>query len=106
MLELTEKEVVRRLFEELDESEFLNAIVADEHGQRRDEIIAALQSVEQQRDELAALWATPGELTTAEWQTVRRTLAEREQRLRAEFTAVPPPLANVDIAGRGRRGQT
>jgi site-specific DNA recombinase len=99
MLDPTEKHVTDTLFTELDKPEFLDAIAADEHGQRRDEITTALQGVERQRDELAALWATPGELTTAEWQTARRALAENEQQLRLALAAVPPPMMNVDIAG-------
>ncbi|MGH3521953.1 MAG: hypothetical protein ACRDU4_03775, partial [Mycobacterium sp.] len=55
------------------------------------------RSVDRQRDELAAMWATPGELTMGEWQSARSTLAEHEQRLRAEMAALPPRLVNVDI---------
>ena len=78
--------------------EFLDAIARDDHAQRRDEIGKALAAVEVQRADLAAMWATPGELTTAEWQTARRALAEQEQQLRAYLAAIPPPLVIVDIA--------
>lgn len=102
MLEPTENYVVDELFNELDKPEFLDAIAADDHAQRRDDVLAALSVLEGRRNELAELWATPGELTAAEWQTARRALAEQEQRLRAELAAVPPPMVNVDIgAARG-----
>ena len=93
----TEAHVVAELFAELDKPEFLNAIAADGHADHRDAIADALRATERRRDDLAALWATPGELTTAEWQTARRALAEHEHQLRQELAAVPPPLVNVDI---------
>lgn len=98
MLEPTEAYVINTLFDELDKPEFLAAIAADDHGDRRDELVAALGALERRRDELAELWAQPGELTAAEWRTARRALAEQEQRLRAELAAVPPPMVGMDIA--------
>jgi DNA invertase Pin-like site-specific DNA recombinase len=94
----TEAYVIGELFAELDKPEFLDAIAHDDHAQRRDDIGKALAAVDVQRGDLAAMWATPGELTTAEWQTARRALAEHEQQLRTDLAAVPPPLVNVDIA--------
>jgi site-specific DNA recombinase len=41
----------------------------------------------------------PGSLTTAEWQTARRALTEREQQLRADLAEIPPPMFGLDIAG-------
>lgn len=99
LLEQTEQHVVTELFAELDKPEFLDAIAADDHAQRRDELIAALGALDRQRDELAGMWAQPDQLTTAEWTTARRALAEHEQRLRADLAAVPAPLAGIDIAG-------
>lgn len=98
VLEPAEQHVVDTLFAELDRPEFLDAIAADEHGQRRDEITTALQAVERQRAELAAMWSRPGELTTAEWQAARQGLADQEQQLRRELAELPPPVVNVDIA--------
>jgi site-specific DNA recombinase len=94
----TEDYVVTALFDELDKPEFLDLIAADDHADRRGALTDALRDSERQRDELAALWAIPGELSTAEWQTARRALAEHEQLIRADLAAVPPPLVNVDIA--------
>lgn len=99
LLAETERYVTDRLFAELDKPEFLNAVAADEHGARRDEIATALDALDKQRGELAALWATPGELTITEWQEARRALAENEQRLRTELAELPPPVIDVDIAG-------
>jgi site-specific DNA recombinase len=97
MLEPVEKYVVKELFAELDKPEFLDAIAADDHAGRRDALADALRATERQRNDLAVLWATPGELTTAEWQTARRALVEHEQQLHAALAAVPPPVVNVDI---------
>jgi len=96
MAELAEKNVADRLFAELDKPEFLEAVAADDHEARREQITAALGASDRKRDELAAMWATDA-LTSAEWQTARRAQAETEQRLRAEMAAVPPPLARVSI---------
>jgi DNA invertase Pin-like site-specific DNA recombinase len=98
MLDPVEKHVVDRLFAELDRPGYLDALTADEHGKRRDEITTVLQAIERQRDELAALWATPGGLTMTEWQTARNGLDVNEQRLRRELAEIPPPLMDVDIA--------
>lgn len=86
------------LLAELDKPEFLQAVAADSNAERRDAILASLAADERQRDELARMWATPGELTAAEWRTARRTLAEHEQELLAELAALPAPLVNVDIS--------
>ena len=95
----TEAYVVDALFAELDKPEFLDAIAADDHGARREGIANALDAIEKQRGELAALWATPGELTDTEWKHARRALAEHERMLRSELAELPPPVVNVDIAG-------
>lgn len=97
VLEPTEAHVVDTLFAELDQPEFLEAIAADEHRDRRNEIIVALQGVERQRDELAQMWATPGALTTSEWQTARRALAENELKLRGDLASLPPVAPKMDI---------
>ena len=97
MLDATEQNVADRLFAELDKPEFLEAVAADDHEQRRGQITAALGASDGKRAELAAMWAAD-ELTSTEWQAARRAQAETEQRLRAELAAVPPPLARVSIA--------
>jgi site-specific DNA recombinase len=97
MLPETEAYVVSEMFAELDKPAFLDAIAADDHQARRDGIVQALGDLEAHRNELAEMWATPGELTAAEWRTARRALAEREQQLRIELASIPTPLAGVDI---------
>lgn len=97
LLELTEKHVVDRLWAELDKPEFLEQFAADEHDARRGELMRALADIERQREELAQMWATPGELTTAEWRTARQRLSEQEQQLRSELAELPPPVVDVDI---------
>lgn len=99
VLEKTQDSVVERLFGELDKPEFLAAAVADEHSVRRGEIADALDALDRRRGELAALWATSGELTATEWREARHGLAENERALRQELAALPPSVVNVDIAG-------
>lgn len=97
-MDKAERHVLDRLFAELDKPEFLDAIGADDHARQRDEITAKLGALDGRRNELAETWAA-GDLTAAEWTTARRALAEREQQLRAELAAIPPPMTNVDITG-------
>lgn len=99
LLEKAETVVVERLFAELDKPEFVSTLAADEHAGRRDEISTALDNIDRQRGELAALWATPGELTAAEWSEARRGLGENEQALPREYATLPPPELDVDVAG-------
>ncbi|WP_297551649.1 hypothetical protein [Amycolatopsis sp.] len=99
MLEGTEKYVLDQLWAKLDKPEFLNAIAADAHAARRDEIANELDGLDARRVELAAMWATPGGLTATEWKEARQTIAENERRLRTELSELPPPVFNVDIAG-------
>jgi site-specific DNA recombinase len=97
MLPETEAYVVDELFRELDKPDFLDAIGSDDHADRRDQITGELSALEAKRGDLADLWGS-GDLTGAEWQTARRSLAEHEQRLRADLAAIPPSLIVVDIA--------
>jgi site-specific DNA recombinase len=98
LLTATEDHVLDELWSEVNKPTFLDAIAAGDHEQQRDEIVAALQAVDAQRGELAAMWGTPGQLSTVEWQTARRALAEHEQQLRRDLAALPRPLAGVDVA--------
>jgi DNA invertase Pin-like site-specific DNA recombinase len=97
MLPETQEFVVNSLFAELDKPEFLDAIAEDTQAERREQIVDALGAIDGQRDELARMWATPGELTSAEWKSARRELADREHALRVELAAKPPVPARVDI---------
>jgi hypothetical protein len=97
MADPLERHVADMLFDELDKPDFLDAIAADDHGERRDKIAAELSALEAKRGDLAELWGS-GDLTGAEWQSARRALAEHEQRLRADLAAIPPPMIVVDIA--------
>ncbi|MGO9667490.1 MAG: recombinase family protein, partial [Streptosporangiaceae bacterium] len=73
MLEETEQFVVDELFRELDRPEVMAMVAADDHAERRAEILTALDGVEGQRAELAAMWAA-GDLTAAEWKAARTGL--------------------------------
>jgi len=95
----TEEYVADELFRELDRPEFLAALVADDGGERRDELLAELAGVESRRAELATLWAA-GDATTTEWAAARQSLDAREKTLRADLAAVPAPPVRLDgIAG-------
>jgi site-specific DNA recombinase len=96
MLEATEAYVADRLFAELDRPEFLDAIAADEHAGRRDEITVALTAIEAQRKQLAGLWGAQ-KLNMDEWQTAREGLDQRERSLQAELVSIPRPPARVTI---------
>lgn len=98
MADALEDHVRDEMLAELDKPAFLAGLTADDDGERRKAIVEALDAVERQRNELAELWATPGELTAAEWRTARRALAEREQELQAELVAIPSPLVEIDIS--------
>jgi site-specific DNA recombinase len=93
-----ENHVRDKLLTELDKPEFLAGLSADGDSERRKAALDGLEAVERQRNELAEMWATPGELTAAEWRTARRALAEQEQALQAELVAIPTPLVNIDIS--------
>lgn len=99
VLEKAQASVVERLFKKLDNPEFLATIAADEHAARRAEISKELDALDKRRGELAALWATPGELTDTEWREARKGLKESERELRRELSEMPPPVINVDIEG-------
>lgn len=98
MAEEFEQYVTDQLLDELDKPEFLAAISADDQAEQRDHILGALSAAERQRVELAALWATPGELTAAEWRTARQGIDLREQQLLNQLAALPQPMANIDIS--------
>jgi site-specific DNA recombinase len=98
MADPLEQCVADRLLDELDKPEFLQAVAADDQADRRSAILAELTDTETRRGELAQMWATPGELTAAEWRTARQAITEHEQALRRELAELPPPLVGVDMS--------
>jgi site-specific DNA recombinase len=98
MADELEQHVADQLFDELDKPAFLEAVANDDHTERRETILASLTAAENQRTELAAMWATPGELTAAEWRTARQAIDKREQQLRRELAEMPAPAVDVDIS--------
>lgn len=92
-----EKHVGKRLLDELDQPQFLNAITADEHGARREAILAGLTADENQRTELAKEWGAGG-LTTLEWRAARKAIDDHEQKLRRDLADLPAPLIGIDIS--------
>lgn len=98
MADPLEQHVADELLRALDKPEFLQAIAAADHSAQRNAILAALGAAENQRAELAAMWATPGGLTAAEWRSARDTIEEREHKLRAELSELPAPLVDVDMS--------
>jgi hypothetical protein len=96
MMDPAERHVLDKLWLELDKPVFLDAIAADEHAQRRDELSTALQDLDTQRKRNARR-AGLGEIDDDEWQEMRAALTEREHRLRDELTELPPPVIGVNI---------
>lgn len=88
--------VMERLWAELDKPEFLHAVAVDEYAERRDTAVKELGELEQQRTELAGLWATR-QLTAAEWSAARDALADQERKLSSELANLPAPRAQVDV---------
>jgi hypothetical protein len=92
-----EEHAVERLLEELDKPAFREGLAVDEHAGRRDRLAVDLRAVDDQRNDLATMWAAR-ELTADEWRTARRALAENERRLRSELAAIPPTTEHVDVS--------
>lgn len=94
--------VVSTLWDQLDSPEFLTEIAGGDQAERRQAITAELERQDRKRAELAELW-TDGDLTSTEWQTARRAIAEREQELWGELAAIPAQAIDADHA-RSARG--
>lgn len=92
-----EKNVGKRLLDELDQPQFLAAISEDEYAERRDTITAGLTSAENRRKTLAAQWGR-NKLSDVEWRAARDGIDEDEQRLRRELADLPAPLVGIDIS--------
>ena len=58
MADPLERHVANVLFDELDKPDFLDAIAADDHAERRDESAAELSALEAKRGDLAELWGS------------------------------------------------
>lgn len=93
----TEAWVLDELWAELDKPDFLEALGADDYAARRDEIVKALDALDQQRRDLAREWSTPGALTMTEWREARDGLARQESQLRTQLRELPPPMIDVDV---------
>lgn len=98
MADPLEQYVAERLLDEIERPEFLQAVADNDQSDRRKAILDALAAAERQRDELAQLWATPGELTASEWRSARNALAEQESALRRELAELPAPMVSVDMS--------
>lgn len=97
LAEQAEGHVLDTLMRQLAKPEFLAAIAADEHAERRDQLTAELAEVERRRGVSAGMWGRR-ELTDDEWRSARDDLAADDTRLRAELAEVPPPLGDFDPA--------
>lgn len=96
MAEPLEQHVLEVLFAELDKPEFVDALLADDHGGRRDEIGLELRAIEAQRNQLAAEWSGRA-ISMDEWRTAREALTVQERDLRAELAAIPTPVRPRDL---------
>lgn len=95
--DLFENYVIEKMFEKLDNPEFLAAFDTDSHAQERERITEAIRRVESRRRALATAWGSD-EMTDEEWQAARQALGAREQDLRAQLAAIPPPTRGVNFA--------
>ncbi|MBN9739525.1 recombinase family protein [Amycolatopsis sp. A1MSW2902] len=92
--------VLDQLWEKLDSPEFRAHFGGDEYADRRDQLTDALSTVDSQRLELAAEWATPGALTMSEWREARTALDAQQRTLMSELAALPAPresLPNIAV---------
>jgi DNA invertase Pin-like site-specific DNA recombinase len=89
--------VKERLLEELDRPGFMEAFATDPGGEERGRLTTQLVSLTSKRTDLAAAWASDS-LSMEEWQRARSGLDQREQALRAQLAAVPPPPERVDVS--------
>jgi hypothetical protein len=96
MLPEVEAFVIEELFAHLNSSEFLDAVADDDHEADRARLVTALQGIDGQRRELAAMWGRR-ELTTTEWQTAKAELTITEQQMNAELAVIPTSSAPEDI---------
>jgi len=97
MLPEVEEHVIAELFAHLDSPEFRDALADDDHEAERARLVTALDGIDGQRRELAAMWGRR-ELTTAEWQAAKDELTAEEHRLNADLASIPATSAPVDIA--------
>ncbi len=97
MAEWLETYVVDEMLNELDKPAFRQALAVDEHSARRGGLDAEMEAIEQQRKDLAQMWAAR-ELTAPEWRAARQGLTDREGHIRREQAALPPAVEHVDPA--------
>jgi site-specific DNA recombinase len=97
MLPEVEEHVVAELFAHLDSPAFREAQADDDHDAERARLVTALDGIDGQRRELAAMWGRR-ELTTAEWQAAKDELTVQEQQFTADLALIPASSAPVDAA--------
>lgn len=97
MLPEVEEHVIEELFAHLDSPEFRDALADDDHEAERARLVTALDGIDGQRRELAAMWGRR-ELTTAEWQAAKDELTAQEHQMNSDLALIPATTAPVDAA--------
>ncbi len=89
--------VKTRLMRELATESFLERFTGDAFAEERERVTELLVGIASKRGDLAAAWAADA-LDMEEWQRARSGLDEREQALRAQLRAIPPPPERFDVS--------
>lgn len=97
MLPEVEEHVVAEMFAHLDSPEFRDAQTDDDHDAERARLVVALEGIDGQRRELAAMWGRR-ELTTAEWQAAKDELTLQERQLTTDLAVIPVTSAPANGA--------
>jgi len=100
--EKTERYIVGELLPRIDELNRLLSLT-DEHEDRRDELLAGLRRIEQQRRTYGR-WLADEEMDDATYQTARQRLAEQERDLRTELSSLPAPVTKLTTSRAARQG--
>ncbi|MEU4449895.1 recombinase family protein [Nocardioides sp. NPDC023903] len=97
MLPEIEEYVVSELFKHLDSPAFLDALdVEDDQDAERARLVTELSAIEEQRKELAGMWARR-ERTTSEWQSAKEALDAEERQMNDALSAIPVTSGRIDV---------
>lgn len=97
MLPEVEEYVIEEMFAHLDSPEFLDVLADDDHEAERARLVTALEGIDMQRRELAAMWGRR-EVTTPEWKAAKDELTAQEHQMNSDLAVVPASPVQVDIA--------
>lgn len=91
-----EEYVKQQILAEIATESFIERFTKDVFAAERERLTQQLVSISSKRGDLAAAWAADA-LDMEEWQRARSGLDQREQSLRMQLAAVPPPPERVNL---------